>query len=81
MKLDGLMLTKNKFSKIIEEIVWEEDLTYIDAVLHFCEQNNMNPEDIPKYLSDPIKNKIEAEARRLNYMQRMNQLSFEEFEE
>ena len=81
MKLDGLMLTKNKFSKIIEDIVWEEDLSYIDAVLHFCEQNNMNPEDIPKYLSDPIKGKIEAEARKLNYMPRMNQLSFEEYEE
>jgi hypothetical protein len=77
MKLEGLMLTKTKFSKIIADTVRDENISYIDAILKFCESNNMNPEDMPKYLSDPIKNKIEAEARNLNYLPRQNTLPFD----
>lgn len=77
MKLEGLMMTKNKFTKIVEEFVRESDMSYIDAIINFCEDNNLEFEDIRKYISDPIKSKLEVEARKLNYFPRMNELPLE----
>lgn len=68
MQLDGLMLTKNVFSKMIEETVITKKLSYIDAVVHLCEKNNIEIEDTKKYISNVIKNKIEAEAQKLNFI-------------
>ena len=77
MKLDGLMLTKTKFTKIVTEIVRDTNLSHIDAIIKFCEENKMEPEDIKKYLTEPIRNKIESEARVLNYLPRQNTLPFD----
>jgi len=68
MQLDGLMLTKNTFSKMIEETVKEKNLSYIDAIVHLCEKNNIELEDTKKYISNVIKNKIEVEAQKLNFI-------------
>lgn len=77
MTLNTMMMTKNKFSKTIEEIVREKNLTYIDAILYFCETNNVDEEDVKKYVSGPIKSKVEAEAMKLNFLPRCNELPFE----
>ena len=63
MKLDGLMLTKNKFTKMVEDTVRMKRLSYIDAIVHLCEQHNIEIEDIRKYISLSIKNKLEVEAQ------------------
>jgi hypothetical protein len=77
MTLNTMMMTKNKFSKMIEDIVREKNLTYIDAILYFCETNNVDEEDVKKYVSGPIKSKVEAEAMKLNFLPRCNELPFE----
>lgn len=77
MTLNTMMMTKNKFSKTIEYIVREKNLTYIDAILYFCETNNVDEEDVKKYVSGPIKSKVEAEAMKLNFLPRCNELPFE----
>ena len=74
MQLGELMLTKAKFTRMIEETVVKTKLSHIDAVVHLCEKNNLEVEDVKKYISEPIKEKIEAEARRLNYLPRGNEL-------
>ena len=66
VQLDGLMMSKNKFTKMVEETVRYKKITYIDAVVHLCEENKIEIEDIKKYISLPIKNKIEAEAMTMN---------------
>lgn len=74
MKLDGLMLTKKKFSKMIEEVVRLKRVSYIDAIILVCEKNKLEIEDVKKYLNESITNKIEAEAMDLNYLPKSNKL-------
>lgn len=75
--VDDNFLTKGKFSKLVEEVVFTKNLSYIDAIIHLCEENQIDIEDSKKYVSTVIKSKIEAEAKRLNYLPRTNELPFE----
>ena len=75
--LNSMMMTKNKFAKTIEEIVRHKNLSYIDAILYFCENNNVDEEDVKKFVSGPIKSKVEAEAMKLNFLPKGNELPFE----
>jgi len=70
-------LTKTKFSKMVEEVVYVKRLSYMDAVIHICEENEFEIEDMRKYISNVIKEKIEAEAMRLNFLPRQNTLPVE----
>ena len=67
-------LNKAKFTKMIEEAVWKKRLSYIDAIVHICEETNIDPLDVNKFITAIVKEKIEAEARRLNYLPRQNEL-------
>lgn len=70
-------LTKSEFSKIVEKQVLEKKMSYMEAVLHTCEDHGIDPEDVKKFVSAPIQNKIEGEAMRLNLIPRSNELFFE----
>ena len=71
-------MNRAKFSKMIEVEVREKKLTWIDAVVEVCEMTNMEPEDVKKFISPVIKEKIEAEAMKLNYLPKQNELVFED---
>lgn len=71
---DNQFLNKNKFSKMVEQIVHEKRLSYIEAVINICTENNLEVEDVSKYITGIIKDKIEAEARNLNFLPRQNTL-------
>jgi|TARA_B100000085_G_C18428089_1_gene465618 hypothetical protein len=43
-------------------------MNYIDSIVHLCEKNNIEVEDIKKYLNDQIKEHLEAEAMGLNFI-------------
>lgn len=67
-------LTKSKFTKMIEKTVVDHRLSYIDAIVHLCGDNLIEMEDVSKFISPIIKDKIEAEAMRLNLLPRANTL-------
>ena len=50
----------------------EKKVSYLDAVVLLCDVNNLEPDDIKKYISPAVKNKLESEAIRLNMMQEKN---------
>lgn len=77
MNVEESFLTKSKFSKLIERTVIEKRLSYMDAIVWLCEEHNIEIEDCRKFVNPIIKDKLEAEARRLNYLPRTNELSFE----
>lgn len=54
------------FSVKIENVVKEKRISYMDAVLHYCEENNIEIETGAKLVNSIIKKKIEAEAADLN---------------
>jgi len=67
-------LTKSKFTKLIERTVSELKIPYMEAVLHVCEKNDIEPEDVRKFISPVIKDKVEAEAQALNFLPKGNTL-------
>jgi len=77
MMTESVMMNKNRFNKLVEDTVKSFKMSYLDAVLYICDENNIEVEDSKKYISNVIKEKIEAEAMRLNFLPRGNELPFE----
>jgi UDP-glucose 6-dehydrogenase len=75
--MNNQFLTKSEFAKLVENTVLKQKNSYMDVILDLCESHGIDPEDIKKFLSPPIIEKIENEAMQLNLIQRGNQLLFE----
>lgn len=67
-------LTKSKFSRKVEQTVQEKRLSYIDAVVNICDEHNIDTGDVKKFLSNVIRDKIEAEAQSLHFLPKGNEL-------
>ena len=63
-----MILTKKKFATSVEELVIEKKLSYIDAIVYFCQQNHLEPESVKGLITPPLKEKIEAEAIELRVL-------------
>ena len=46
MTIEQQFLTKTKFAKLIEETVKDLKIPYMEAIIHVCEKNNIEPEDV-----------------------------------
>ena len=46
----------------------------MDAVLWYCEQEGLEPDDLGTLISKGLKEKIEANARELNFLPKQAQL-------
>ena len=68
--MESKFLTPTKFSMEIEKIVAEEKLNYIDAIIHYCEINNIEVESVTKLISKPLKERLKWDAIRLNFMKK-----------
>lgn len=66
------------FYKAIEDLVWLHDLEYIDAVIMFCEKNNLEIEAIAPLIksNENFKQQIQIEAEALNYLPKVARLEF-----
>lgn len=71
------LYTKKSFSEVVEKRVKEDRSSYLDAIIAICGERMVDPEDIAKLLSNPIKAKLEAEGMNLGYLKRSNELPFE----
>jgi len=67
--------TKQSLALIIEGLVTKERMTYMEAILHFCEERQIDPLDIGKLISPALKSKIEAEAMSSNLLPKSNSIS------
>jgi hypothetical protein len=69
--LENKFYCPSRFAQEIEKLVQDDkNLTYIDAILYFCEKNSLDLESVPKLISKPLKEKIRGEAIKLNYLKR-----------
>ena len=68
--IESKFLTPQKFAIEIEKIVAQEDLNYIDAILHYCDTNSLEIESITKLISKPLKERLKWDAIRLNFMKK-----------
>lgn len=69
--LESKFFCPSKFAQEIENIVQlNSDMNYIDAIIHFCEKNNIDLESVPKLISKPLKEKLKYEAMELNFLKK-----------
>ena len=69
-ELNNKFLTPSKFSEEIERIVIQEKLNHIDAIVHYCEINNIEVDSVAKLVSRPLKERLKWDATRLNFMKK-----------
>jgi hypothetical protein len=68
--IENKFLTPSKFAIEIEKIVVEENFNYIDAIVHYCEINNLEVESVTKLISKPLKERLKYDAINLNFMKK-----------
>jgi len=62
------VMSTSKFSAIIEKTVIEKRISYLDAIIWYCEKNGLEIEIAAKLVNTTIKGKLEVEAQDLNFL-------------
>ena len=60
--------TPKTFSLEIEKISFHKRVTHLEAISIYCEQLGIEPVSTAKLLTKNLKEKVEANARDLNYL-------------
>lgn len=58
----------SSFSLHIEKLAKERRLSYMDAVLKYCEENFLEPDDIKHLINKTLKDKIEQDMMESNML-------------
>ena len=67
-------INKKKFTRMVEDTVRTKSMSYMDTVVYLCEENKLEIEDVKKYITTSIKEKIEMEAMKLNFLEKTESL-------
>ena len=60
-------MNSKEFSLIIEGVVKDKrPITYMDAIIWYCEQNQLEVESVGRLISKALKEKIQVEASKAN---------------
>ena len=60
-------MNSKEFSLIIEGVVRDKKpISYMDAILWYCEQNQIEVESVGRLISKALKEKIQVEASKAN---------------
>lgn len=68
MTQQKIFKSANEFSLHIEELVQEHKISHMDAVLKYCEDNMIEPEEISSKINKALKEKIAINMQELNYL-------------
>ena len=63
-------VSKDKFAEDIENLVLSTGMNYIDAIVQYCSDNDIEIESVNKLVNKPLKEKIRYLATELNYMKK-----------
>lgn len=67
-EISAIFNNKETFRVDIERLVQEEDTSYMDAVMFYCDQNDIDYSLLGKLIDNTLKAKIEVEARERNFL-------------
>ena len=70
--LEEKFMTASKFSMEIENLmkISNGTMNYIECIIHYCTENNIELETVSKLISKPLKEKLKYDAQRLNFMKK-----------
>ena len=68
---DSLIITKrfrspNEFSLYIDEIKLKHDISYMDAVINYCNEKDIDIDSIGPLINQKLREKIQIEAEQEN---------------
>lgn len=66
----------NEFSLFIEDKARNSKLTYLDIVLDYCKENDIDPDSLKSLINQQLKDKIRIDAEESNLMKRRGKLVF-----
>lgn len=69
-------MNKFEFHQEIETFVKDNNVDYIDAVLHYCSLHNLEIETVGSFISKDLNlvSKIQSEAEELHFMKKTSTL-------
>jgi len=70
------MIDPTQIATLIERMVSNRKISYMEAVLEVCEEHSVDASLVAKHLSKPIIENIENEARQINLLPRKKSLPF-----
>ena len=76
---DSLIITKkfrspNEFSLYIEGKVAAQDISYMEAIIQYCDEVDIDIESISKLINQSLKDKVQIEAEDGNYFKKRGKL-------
>ena len=74
MDIENKILTKKRFCDMVEQYVFTKKESYLDAITDIMTEHSIEPERISNLINTSIKDKLEVEARNLNFLERINTL-------
>ena len=75
--LKNKFLCQDKVTNDIENLVQNNnDMNYIEAICHYCEENSIEIESVGKLITKPMKEKLKGNAMNLNYLKRTSRAKF-----
>ena len=66
--------TPASFSKRIERLALDNNLTHIESCLYWCDENGLEPEDVSHLINASLRDKIRYEAEQKNFLKKQNAL-------
>ena len=73
-EVEEKLMTPKKFSIAIEKTVKQSGISYMDALVDYCNKNQIEPEQIKPLITKSLKEKVEVDARNLNFLPKVAQL-------
>ena len=65
------MISRKEFTEKVERLLSRgKGVDVMGAIVRVCEEHNLEPESAKRLLSNPLKEKLEAEAQKLNLINR-----------
>ena len=67
-----MMITRKEFSEQVERLIatGKGNTDVMSAIIKICEVNKVEPESAKRLISAPLKEKLQAEAEKLNMINR-----------
>ena len=72
--MEKYMQSSKSFSLEVQKIAKEKNITHMEAVLEHCRIQEIEPDSVARLITKSLKDKIEANARDLNFIPKQAKL-------
>ena len=69
-----VVLTTEELSRRVERLVSKDHMTYLESIIHICDDTGIDAEDMAKIVTGSLREKLEAESQRNNILPKPNTL-------